>query len=57
MSSYATLLALEKEYEVKLFIRPKFVEMLGKYFPVEQFPRIDLEYPDWEEKKWIRSYP
>jgi hypothetical protein len=50
MSGYATLLALEKEYEVKKFIRPEIVEKLGMYFPIENFPRIDIEYPDWQEK-------
>jgi len=57
MSSYATLLALEKEYGVKMFIRPQIVEFLGKYFTDEKFPRIDIEYPDWEGKNWIMTYP
>ncbi len=57
MSSYATLLALEKEYGVKMFIRPQIAEFLGKYFPDKKFPRIDTEYPDWERKNWIMTYP
>ncbi len=57
MSSYATLIALEREYDVKMFIRPHIAEYFGSYFLVENLPRIDTEYPDWKEKNWTHSYP
>ncbi len=57
MSGYATLLALEREYGVKMYLRPVIAELLSKYFPAEKFPNVEVEYPDWKQKNWVVSYP
>ena len=57
MSIFATLFSLEQEYNAKMFLRENQFEQLAKYFPPQHFPRIELEYPDWRQKKWTTSYP
>ncbi len=57
MSGYATLLALEREYGVKMYLRPHVAELLKKYFPAGKFPNIEEEYHDWQQKSWVSSWP
>jgi hypothetical protein len=57
MSGYATLLALEREYGVKMYLRPDVSQLLRKYFPGGKFPNVEDDYPDWQQKSWATLWP